>query len=86
MGADVPLTVQAQAFLELASLYKMEHRAQQDKKDWEEMLAMSEMRLREWEIERIRNDLIMLSRYYLCRGIVVAHPARVLYSQHNPTR
>ena len=25
MGADVPLVVQAQAFLELTSLYKMEH-------------------------------------------------------------
>ena len=86
MGADVPLAVQTQAFLELAGLYKMEHRAWQDKKDWEEMLAMSEMRLREWEIERLRNDLIMLNRYYPCGGIVAAYPAHVLYSQHNPTR
>ena len=33
MGADVSLAVQAQAFLELAGLYKMEHKAQQEKKD-----------------------------------------------------
>ena len=64
----------------------MECRARQDKKDWEEMLAMSEMRLREWEIERLRNDLIMLNRYYLHGGIVAAHPAHVLYSQDDPTR
>ena len=86
MGADVPLVVQAQAFPELAGLYKMERKARQDKKDWEEMLAMSEMRLREWEIERLRNDLIMLNRYYPCGGIVAAHPAHVLYSQHDPMR
>ena len=53
MGADVPLAVQAQAFPELAGLYKMERQAWQDKKDWEEMLQMSKMRLREWEIERL---------------------------------
>ena len=86
MGADVLLVVQAQAFPELTGLYKMECKAQQDKKDWEEMLAMSEMRLREWEIERLRSDLIMLNRYYLQGGIVAAHPSRVLYSQCNPTR
>ena len=84
MGADVPLAVQAQAFPELAGLYKMEHKARQDKKDWEEMLAMSEMRLREWEIERLRNDLIMLNRYYPRGGIVAAYPACVLYSQYDP--
>ena len=33
MGADVSLAVQAQAFLELAGLYKMECKAQQEKKD-----------------------------------------------------
>ena len=33
MGADVSLAVQAQAFLQLAGLYKMEHKAQQEKKD-----------------------------------------------------
>ena len=33
MGADVSLAVQAQAFLELAGLYKMERKAQQEKKD-----------------------------------------------------
>ena len=44
------------------------------------MLGMSEMRLREWEIERLRNDLIMLNRYYSRGGIVAAHPPRVLYS------
>ena len=79
MGADVPLAVQAQAFLELTGLYKMEHKAWQDKKDWEEMLAMSKMRLREWEIERLRNDLVMLNRYYLVGGIVTAHPSQVLF-------
>ena len=51
MGADVPLAVQAQAFPELTSLYKMECKAWQDKKDWEEMLAMSKMR---WESGRLR--------------------------------
>ena len=86
MGADVPLAVQAQAFPELTGLYKMERQARQDKKDWEEMLQMSEMRLREWEIERLRNDLIMLNRFYPRGGIIAAHPARVLYSQHNPFR
>ena len=86
MGADVPLAVQAQTFLELTGLYKMECRVRQDKKDWEEMLAMSKMRLREWEIERLRNDLIMLNRYYPRGGIVATHPAHVLYSQHDPTR
>ena len=86
IGADVQLAVQAQAFPELAGLYKMERQAQQDKKDWEEMLQMSEMRLREWEIERLRNDLIMLNRFYPRGGIIAAHPACVLYSQHNPFR
>ena len=70
MGADVPLAVQAQAFPELVGIYKMGQKARKDKKDWEEMLAMSKMRLWEWEIERLRNNLIMLNRYYPCRGIV----------------
>ena len=86
MGADIPLVVQAQAFPELTGLYKMVHKAQQDKKDWEEMLAMSEMRLREWEIDRLRNNLIMLNRFYPVGGIVAAHPSWVLYSQSNPTQ
>ena len=64
----------------------MERKAWQDKKDWEEMLAMSELRLREWEIEKLRNDLIMLNRFYPRGGIVAAHPSQVLYSQHDPTR
>ena len=75
MGADIPLVVQAQAFPELTGLYKMVHKAQQDKKDWEEMLAMREMRLREWEIDRLRNNLIMLNRFYPVGGIVAAHPS-----------
>ena len=75
MGADIPLVVQAQAFPELTGLYKMVHKAQRDKKDWEEMLAMSEMRLREWEIDRLRNNLIMLNRFYPVGGIVAAHPS-----------
>ena len=50
------------------------------------MLAMSELRLREWEIEKLRNDLIMLNRFYPRGGIVAAHPSQVLYSQHDPTR
>ena len=86
MGASVLLVVQVEAFPKLAGLYKMEHKAWQDKKGWEEMLAMSEMRLREWEIERLRNNLIMLNRYYPWGSIVAAHPSRVLYSQHDPTR
>ena len=44
------------------------------------MLGMSKMRLREWEIEKLRNDLIMLNRYYPRGGIVAAHPSWVLYS------
>ena len=59
--ADVPRVVCDQAFPELAGLCRLEKQAQQDKKDWEEMLEMAEMRLREWEIERLRNDLIMLN-------------------------
>ena len=47
MGADVPLAVQLQAFLELAGLFKMEREAAQDRKDWEEALALKAERERE---------------------------------------
>ena len=86
MGADVPLAVQIQAFPELAGLFKMERKATQDKKDWAEAMALKAERDREQEIERVRNELIILNRFYLAGGIVAAHPARVLYYQHNPTR
>ena len=86
MGADVPLAVQIQAFPELASLFKMERKATQDKKDWEEALALKAEREREQEIERVRNELIILNRFFPAGGIVAAHPARVLYYQHDPTR
>ena len=85
MGADVPLSVQIQAFLELVGLFKMERKAVQDKKHWEEALALKVEREREREIERVRNELIILNRFYPAGGIVAAHPARVLYYQHNPT-
>ena len=86
MGADVPLAVQIQAFPELASLFKMDRKAAQDRKDWEEALALKAEREREREIERVRNELIILNRFYPAGGIVAAHPARVLYYQHDPTR
>ena len=86
MGADVPLAVQVQAFPELAGLFKMEQKAAQDRKDWEEALALKVEREREREIERVRNELIILNRFYPAGGIVTAHPARVLYYQHDPTR
>ena len=86
MGADVPLAVQIQAFLELAGLFKMERKAAQDRKDWEEAMALKAERDREREIERVRNELIILNRFYPAGGIVAAHPARVLYYQHDPTR
>ena len=85
MGADVPQVVQIQAFPELAGLFKMEREAAQDRKDWEEALALKKEREREREIERVRNELIILNRFYLAGGIVAAHPARVLYYQHDPT-
>ena len=85
MGADVPLAVQIQAFPELAGLFKMQRKAAQDKKVWEEAMALKAERDREQEIERVRNELIILNRFYLAGGIVAAHPARVLYYQHNPT-
>ena len=69
--------------------FSVSHRAPvllKEKKDWEEMFAMVEMREREHEIERLRNDLVMLNRYYLWGGIIAAHPSRVLYSQHDPTQ
>ena len=86
MGADVPLAVQIQAFPELTGLFKMERKAAQDRKDWEEALALKAEREREREIERVRNELIILNRFYPAGGIVAAHPARVLYYQHDPTR
>ena len=86
MGADVPLSVQIQAFPELSSLFKMERKAAQNKKDWEEAVALKAERDREREIERVRNELIILNRFYPAGGIVAAHPARVLYYQHDPTR
>ena len=85
MGADVPLVVQIQAFPELAGLFKMQRKATQDKKDWEEALTLKAEREREREIERVRNELIILNRFYLEGGIVAAHPARVLFYQHDPT-
>ena len=54
-------------------------------KDWEEALALKAEREREREIERVRNELIILNRFYPAGGIVAAHPAKVLYYQHNPT-
>ena len=84
MGADIPLVVQSQAFLELTGLYRMQQMAAQDRKDYEEMLAMAEMREREYDIERVRNNLIILNRFYPRGGIVTAHPARVFYYQHDP--
>ena len=86
MGADIPLAVQVQAFPELAGLFKMERKATQDRKDWEEAMALKVERDREREIERVRNELIILNRFYPAGGIVAAHGARVLYYQHDPTR
>ena len=86
MGADVPLAVQIQAFPELSGLFKMERKAAQNKKDWAEAMALKAERDREREIERVRNELIILNRFYPAGGIVAAHPARVLYYQHDPTR
>ena len=86
MGADVPLAVQEQAFPELVGLFRMQRKATQDKKHWEEALALKVERDREREIERVRNELIILNRFYPAGGIVAAHPARVLYHQRDPTR
>ena len=86
MGADVPLAVQVQAFPELTGLFKMQRKAAQDRKDWEEAPALKAERDREREIERVRNELIILNRFYPAGGIVAAHPVRVLYYQHDPTR
>ena len=85
MGADVPLALQIQAFPELAGLFKMERKAAQDRKDWAEAMALKAERDREREIERVRNELIILNRFYPAGGIVAAYPARVLYYQHDPT-
>ena len=86
MGTDIPLAVQSQAFPELAGLFKMQRKAVQDKKDWEEALNIKVMREREYKLERVRNHLIILNRFYLAGGIVAAHPARVFYSQHDSHR
>ena len=86
MGADVPLAVQIQAFPELSGLFKMERKAAQDRKDWAEAMALKAERDREREIERVRNELIILNRFYPAGGIVATHPARVLFYQHDPTR
>ena len=86
MGADVPLAVQIQAFPELAGLFKMEREATQDRRDWAEAMALKAERDREREIERVRNELIILNRFYPAGGIVAAHPAKILYYQHNLTR
>ena len=48
-------------------------------------MALKAEREREREIERVRNELIILNRFYPAGGIVAAHPARVLYYQHDPT-
>ena len=85
MGADVPLAVQIQVFPELSGLFKMERKAAQDRKDLAEAMALKVERDREREIERVRNELIILNRFYPAGGIVAAHPARVLYYQHDPT-
>ena len=86
MGADVPLAVQIQAFPELSGLFKMERKAAQDGRDWAEAMALKAERDREREVERVRNELIILNRFYPAGGIVAAHPARVLFYQHDPTR
>ena len=49
-------------------------------------MALKAERDREREIERVRNELIILNRFYPAGGIVAARPARVLYYQHDPTR
>ena len=48
-------------------------------------MALKAERDREREIERVRNELIILNRFYPAGGIVATHPARVLYYQHDPT-
>ena len=48
-------------------------------------MALKAERDREREIERVRNELIILNRFYPAGGIVAAHPAKVLYYQHDPT-
>ena len=64
----------------------MQQKAMQDQKDYEEMLEMVKMRQREYDIEAVRNNLIILNRFYPRGGIVAAHPSRVLYYQHDPHR
>ena len=64
----------------------MQQKAAQDQKDYEGMLEMVKMRQREYDIEAVRNDLIILNRFYPRGGIVAAHPSRVLYYQHDPHR
>ena len=48
-------------------------------------MALKAERDREREIERVRNELIILNRFYPAGGIIATHPAKVLYYQHNPT-
>ena len=78
MGADITLVVQAQAFLELAGLYRMQQKATQDQKDYEEMLEMAKMRQREYDIEAVRNDLIILNRFYPRGGHSCSSPSKSL--------
>ena len=85
MGADVPLVVQAQAFPELASLYWMQWKAVQDQKDYEEMLEMAKMRQREYDIEAVRNDLIILNRFYPRGGHSRSSPIKSLLLPTQPT-
>ena len=47
----------------------MQRKATQDQKDYEEMLEMMKMRQREYDIEAVRNDLIILNRFYPRGGI-----------------
>ena len=77
MGADVLLAVQAQGFPELAGLYRMQRKATQDQKDYEE---------REYDIEAVRNDLIILNRFYLRGGMIAAHPASTQFSLNMPKK
>ena len=85
MGADVPLAVQAQAFPELAGLYRMQRRAAQDQKDYKEMLEMAKMRQREYDIEAVRNDLIILNRFYPRGGHSHSSPIKSSLLSTQPT-
>ena len=52
---------------------------EQDKKVYDEMLAMVEMRNREWQLEVLRNDLIMLNRLHPRGCITGEHPQHILF-------